>query len=61
VYNHILSIDDYVVKSDEENIEKLLENPRDRIRFEETVDELLKENKKSKKVEIKDKEVTISI
>lgn len=61
VFSHIKSIDNYFVKTDEENIEKLLEDPIDRIKFEETVDELMKENKKSKEVKLKDKKVTISI
>lgn len=61
ITRHFKSLDDFVIKSDEENIDILLKNPKDKVKFQHAIDELLKDNQKSKTLEINDKQITISI
>lgn len=61
ILNHLKSINNYVIKSDDENIEFLLENDTDKVKFQNAIDQLLKDNEKSRKVNIKNKNITISI
>jgi len=61
ILKHLKSINNYVVKSDDENIEFLLENETDKVKFQNAVDQLLKDNKRSREVNIKNKNITISI
>lgn len=61
ILKHLKSINNYVVKSDDENIEFLLENETDKVKFQNAVDQLLKDNQKSRKINIKNKNITISI
>ncbi len=61
ITRHFKSLDDFVIKSDEENIDILLKNPKDKVKFQHAIDELLKDNQKSKTIEINDKQITISI
>jgi hypothetical protein len=61
ITRHFKSLDDFVIKSDEENIDILLKNPKDKVKFQHAIDDLLKDNQKSKTLEINDKQITISI
>lgn len=61
ILKHFKSINNYVVKSNDENIEMLLENDTDKVKFQHAIDQLLKDNGKSREVNIKNKNVTISI
>ncbi len=61
IANYLKSLDNYVVKSDEENVEKLLRNSNDRIEFEKTIDEMIKNNIKTKDVTLNNKNIKISI
>lgn len=61
IFNHFKTIDNYVVKSDEENIDLLLKNDRDKNEFEKTIDEMLREGKRSKDITLNNKNITISI
>ncbi|WP_449399909.1 hypothetical protein [Chryseobacterium wanjuense] len=61
ISNHIMSINKFIVKSDEEDLEMLLKNDDDRIAFQKKVDNMLRENKKSDTVKINDRIVTISL
>jgi hypothetical protein len=61
IYNSFQSINPLIVKSDEENLNNLLKNPKDKVTFEKTVDELLKNNGGSKEILINGKMITISI
>ncbi|MCT3735605.1 hypothetical protein [Elizabethkingia occulta] len=59
---HFQSITNYMVKSDEENIEILLKTDKDKVLFQNTVDRLMKDHDKTEeKIKINDKEITISI
>lgn len=61
IVNHFKGIDNYIIKSDEENINNLLKNSKDKIEFEKAVDEILKNNIDSKEININGKNITISI
>ena len=61
VLSYFASINDYIVKSDDEDIENLLERNIDKVKFQNAIDELLKENKTTKQITIKNRSVTISI
>lgn len=61
ITRHFKSLDDFVIKSDEENIDILLKNPKDKVKFQHAIDDLLKDNQKSKTLELNDKQITISI
>jgi hypothetical protein len=58
---HLTSISEFLIKSDEENINTLLNKPEDKIKFQLTIDELLRDNEKSKTIQLDDKKITISI
>lgn len=61
ITNHYKNINQHTVNSNEEYIEKLLTKPKDKLAFERTIDELMKENNGSKRVTLNNKKVTISI
>lgn len=58
---HLFSIDDFMIKSDEEQIDDLLKNPSDRVIFNKTIDELQRSTIKSKTIILNNKQITISI
>ena len=58
---HLFSIDDFMIKSDEEQIDELLKNPSDRVLFNKTIDELQRSPIKSKTIILDNKQITISI
>ncbi|KUY29789.1 hypothetical protein [Elizabethkingia ursingii] len=58
---HFISINEYVVKTDEENIEDLLKTDEDKATFQKAIDELVRGDMKSRQVSINNKEITISI
>lgn len=58
---HFKLINNYIVKSDEENIELLLENEKDKVKFQQAIDEMFKEGRQSAEVEINNKNITISM
>jgi len=61
IVEHFKRIDNYIVKTDEENINELLKDSKDKIEFEKAVDDLLKSDKKSKEIYINGKNILISI
>ncbi|SHO61606.1 hypothetical protein [Algoriphagus zhangzhouensis] len=61
IIGHYKNINELIVKSDEENIDDLLKKPKDKLAFEEAIEDLMKEKSKSKKIILNNKEVTISI
>lgn len=61
ILKHLKSINNYVVKSDDENIDFLLAKDSDKVKFQNAIDQLLKDNVKSREVNIKNKNITISI
>lgn len=58
---HLFSIDDFMIKSDEEQIDELLKNPSDRILFNKTIDELQRSTIKSKTIILNNKQITINL
>lgn len=58
---HLFSIDDFMIKSDEEQIDELLKNPSDRVIFNKTIDELQRSTIKSKTIILNNKQIKISI
>lgn len=61
IIKHLKTVDDYVVKSDEESIEKLLKTDEDKAKFRNEIDNLIKNNTKTKNIRINNKNITISI
>lgn len=61
ILKKLKEIDNYIVKSDDEEIDKLLKNDQDKLTFQMAVDDLLRNNKKTKDIKINKKTVTISI
>ena len=61
ILKHFKSVDNYIVKSDEEHIELLLKNEEDKAKFQHEIDKLVRENSKSREIIINDKSITISI
>jgi hypothetical protein len=60
IYNQVKTINDLMIKSDDENLEKLLERPEDKVKFQKAVDEVMKDSV-SKNVVLNGKNITISI
>lgn len=60
IFNEFRSIDNLIVKSNEENLESLLEKPEDKLKFQKAVDEVIKESS-TKDITINGKNITISI
>lgn len=54
------SLNDHMVKSDDENLEKLLKNPEDRVKFQRAIDEVTTKTP-SKEINLNGKNITISI
>ena len=61
IIKHLKTVDDYVVKSDDESIEKLLKTDEDKAKFRNEIDNLIRNNTKSKNIRINNKNITISI
>lgn len=59
--HHLKSVNRYIVKSDEQEIACLLNNEKDKIAFQKKIDEMLKQNKKSAVLQIKNREIKISL
>ncbi|MEL1239440.1 hypothetical protein [Flavobacterium flavipallidum] len=60
IYNQVESISDLMMKSDDENLEKLLEKPEDKAKFQNAIDEVMKDST-SKEIILNGKNITISI
>ena len=60
IFNEFRSIDNLIVKSNDENLESLLEKPEDKLKFQKAVDEVIKESS-TKDITINGKNITISI
>ena len=58
---HFKSIKNYVMKTEEEEIESLLKTEEDKIKFQNTIDSMLRNNIKTKKININNKEIEIMI
>lgn len=62
IIEQLLSINKYIVKSDEENLNELLKTEDDKRKFRDAIDELQNnESVKSKTVYINKRNITISI
>lgn len=61
IYSHFKTVDNYVVKSDDDSFEILMKSEQNKAKFQNEVDKLISENKGSRKIEINNKHITISI
>ncbi len=61
ILNSIYSINRFIIKSDDENLNELFDDPRDKVKFQKAVDELLKHNEDTKMITINGKSIKISI
>lgn len=61
ILNNFNSINHLLVKSDDENLEKLLEDPKDKVKFQKAIDELMKDSEKIKEINLNGKNIKISI
>lgn len=61
IYTHFKTVENYVVKSDDESFEILMKSEQNKAKFQNEVDKLIRENKGSRKIEIDNKHLTISI
>lgn len=60
LYDQVKTINDLMIKSDDENLEKLLERPEDKVKFQKAIDEVMKDSI-SKDITLNGKNITISI
>ncbi|WP_163408662.1 hypothetical protein [Flavobacterium ajazii] len=60
LYDQVKTINDLMIKSDDENLEKLLEKPEDKVKFQKAIDEVMKDST-SKDITLNGKNITISI
>ncbi len=60
IFKEFRSIDNLIVKSNDENLESLLEKPEDKLKFEKAVDEVIK-GSSTKDININGRNITISI
>ncbi len=60
IFNQVKTINELIIKSDDENLEKLLERPEDKVKFQKAIDEVMKDSI-SKDVTLNGKNITISI
>jgi len=60
IFKEFRSIDNLIVKSNDENLESLLKKPEDKLKFQKAVDEVIKESS-TKDININGKNITISI
>ena len=58
---HFKSIKNYVMKTEEEERESLLKTEEDKIKFQNTIASMLRNNIKTKKININNKEIEITI
>lgn len=58
--NEFRSINDLIVKSNDENLESLLQKPEDKLKFQKAVDEVIKESS-TKDITLNGKNITISV
>lgn len=61
LFQELRSIDKFIVKSDEQDIENLLRNDSDKIKFQKTIDKMIRENRKTDTVRINHRDIKISI
>lgn len=61
LFMELRSIDKFIVKSDEQDIENLLRDDSDKIKFQKTVDKMIRENRKTDTVHINHRDIKISI
>jgi|GEM_PF-4193893 len=54
-------VDDYSIKSDEENIRDLLRTSEDKVKFQKAIDSLRKGEKESVDVDLNNRKITLSI
>lgn len=60
VFNQFQLINDLIVKTDDENLEKLLQKPEDKVKFQKAMDEVIN-GSSTKDITINGKNITISI
>ncbi|MBQ0907498.1 hypothetical protein KBJ98_02150 [Flavobacterium sp. F-328] len=58
--NEFRSINDLIVKSNDENLESLLQKPEDKLKFQKAVDEVIKESS-TKDITLNGRNITISV
>lgn len=61
IYRHLKSIDKYVIKSDDEDVEHLLIDQANKMKFQQEVDQLIRENNSTRSFKVGNKDITISI
>ena len=61
IANYLNSLNQFMVKSDDENLEKLLKDPKDQVKFQKAIDEIMKDNDKIKELKLNGKNIKISI
>lgn len=59
IITQVSVINDLMVKTDDENLEKLLEKPEDQVKFQKAIDNVIKESN-SQNIILNGKNVTIS-
>jgi hypothetical protein len=59
IVDQVKSVNDLMVNSNDENLEKLLENPEDKVKFQKAIDNVLKDSV-SQDIILNGKNVTIS-
>lgn len=60
IFKEFRSIDNLIVKSNDENLESLLQKPEDKLKFQKAVDEVIKKSS-TKDININGRNITISI
>jgi hypothetical protein len=61
IQKYINCISNLMIKSDDENLKILLKNPKDKAQFQKAIDEILRDNKKEKEIDINGSTIVISM
>lgn len=61
ILNYITNFNSLLTKSDDENLNILLENPQDKVKFQKAIDELLKNSNSPREVILNGKKIKLSI
>jgi hypothetical protein len=60
IFNQFKLINELIVKTDDENLERLLQRPEDKVKFQKAIDEVISSSS-TKNITINGKNITISI
>lgn len=61
LFRQLRAIDNSLVKSDEQDIANLLRDEKDKMDVQKKIDSMIRENKKTDTINIRNREITISI